>query len=239
MVGFPAQAGLIAYWDSEGNVEESISSTTGTLTGAAAADGAAIAPVGSNSLNLPSGGSLDTNTAGGLGGTGSFTVFGFIQTSTTSNATIFSYNPSGGGTGGADLRLFAQGNGNFRIAMSQGASFEASDPGWDLGDGTTHAVAAVFDSSTGDSFRDVDLYVNGTFYDVTSGTDHTINLGADEVIFGSSGSFDGLIDDVAIYDTALSLTELDDIRDNGVPEPGSLALLGLGGLLIGTRRRRA
>lgn len=224
----PLSGSLTAYWNFEGNVTDQVSSTAGTPGGAAAATGTALAPTGSNSLNLPSSGSfLDTNTNGGLGGTGSFTVFAFINTSTTSNATIFNYSPSGGGLGGADLRLLVQASGDLRIEMSQGAGFDLSDT-WDLGDGNTHAIAAVFNSATGDSFLDVDLYVDGTLYDVSAGTDHAINLGAGEVFLGrdqisdANRPFVGQIDDVAIYDEALSLAELD-----GVAAGGALPVLNL------------
>jgi len=46
-----------------------------------------------------------------------------------------------------------------------------------------------------------------------------------------------LIDDVAIYDGVLSEGDLDNIIANGVPEPGSLALLAAGGLCVLRRRR--
>ncbi len=242
-----AHAALTAHWDFEGNVTDSVSSTAGTLNGAAATDGAAIAPTGSNSLNLPSSSPvsyLDTNTNGGLGGTGSFTVFAFIQTTSTSNGTIFNYSPTGGSTGGGALRLFAQGNGDFRVEMSAGAGFNLTSV--NLNDGNTHAIAAVFNSSTGNSFLDIDLYVDGTLYDVTSGTDHTVDLittgsfspnvqmGIDHVS-AENRPFVGLIDDVSIYDEALSLSSLNALT---VPEPSSTALLGLGGLALILRRRR-
>jgi len=232
-------------WNFEGNVTDSVSLTAGTLAGSAATDGAAIAATGSNLLSLPASGSyLDTNTNGGLGGTGSFTVFTTIQTSTTVNAGIFSYSPSGGGTGGADLRLLVQGNGDLRVEMSQGAGFDLSAAG-DLGDGTAHSVAVVFNSATGNSFQDLDLYVDGTLYDVTSGTDHTINLGSDEILIGrdqispTNRPFVGLIDDFSVYDTALSLTELDSLATTGViPESSTALLLGFSIFVLFIRRRR-
>ena len=237
-----SHAAITAHWNFDGNVTEQVGSTAGTLFGSAAANGAAIAPSGANSLNLPSSGSyLETNTTGGLGGTGSFTVFAFIRTTTTADATFFNYSPSSGGTGGADLRMFVQANGDLRIEASQGAGFNLSNPGWDLGDGNTHAVAAVFNSSTGNSFRDIDLYVNGTLYDVTGGTDHTINLGAaGEIFFGrdqvSAGNrpFVGLIDNVSIHNTALSLTELNALA---IPEPSGALIGGLSVLFMLRRRR--
>jgi hypothetical protein len=244
-----AHAAVVGSWDFEGNVTDSVSSTAGTLVGSAATDGAAIAPTGSNSLILPDTASyFDTGTNGGLGGTGSFTVFTTIQTDTTSDATIFSYTRDAPNTiGGADLRLFVQGNGDLRIEMSGGSGFEVSDS-WDLGDGSAHSVAVLFNGDTGDSFQDVNLYVDGTLYDVTGGTDNTIDLGTtgdtDSIIMGRDHAnirpFVGLIDDFSVYDTALSLTELDTLAATGaIPEPSSAALLlgvGVFGFLI--RRRR-
>jgi arylsulfatase A-like enzyme len=215
-------AGLTAYWDFENHLTEKVGSTAGTASGSAAATGEALSPTGANSLIMPASGSvLDTNTNGGLGGTKSFTVLAFINTSTTVNATIFNYSPSSGSTGGADLRLFVQANGDLRFEMSDGAGFDLGGD-WDLGDGTTHLVAAVFDSSTGDSFRDVDLYVDGTLYNITGGTDHTIDLGSGEIFFGrdhiseSNRPYVGRIDDVSIFNRALSLAELDEMASKGV-----------------------
>ncbi len=51
--------------------------------------------------------------------------------------------------------------------------------------------------------------------------------------------FDGLVDNVRFYDEALSLSELEALRQGDIiPEPASLAMLGLGGLAM-LRRRRA
>jgi len=55
--------------------------------------------------------------------------------------------------------------------------------------------------------------------------------------FGSRSSFYGEIDNVYFDDTALTLAELETLRQNQIPEPGSLALLGLGGLLVLGRKR--
>ncbi|WP_235203457.1 LamG-like jellyroll fold domain-containing protein [Sulfuriroseicoccus oceanibius] len=239
-----SQAALTAHWDfnTDGVVVDNVSTTAGTLLDGATVSGGNANFVGGTSR-------IDTGINGGLGGTGSFTVLAFFQTSSATNQTIFDFSPTTGGVSGADLRLFAQGNGNVRIEMSAGSGFEANLGGTSVVDGNTHMIAAVFNSSTGDSFQDVDLYVDGVLYDVTGGNDGLVNLGdAGKTVFlGSIGHltserpFVGSMGEVAIYDTALTLTELDDVRVNGVaavPEPSSAALLGLGGLAMILRRRK-
>lgn len=240
----PVHAALTAYWNFDGNTIDQVSTNAGTLNGSAATNGTALAPNSSSSLSLPVSGSyLDTGINGGLGGTGSFTVLAWINTTTSVSAGVFSYSPTSGGLGGADLRLLIQGNGDLRVEMSQGAGFDLSAAGA-LNDGNTHMIAAVFNSSTGNSFQDIDLYVDGTFYDVTSGTDHSISLGSDVVLIGrdqinpTNRPFVGEIDDVAIYDEALTLAALNNLATNGIPEP-SAALLGAVGTLLLLRRRRA
>ena len=54
--------------------------------------------------------------------------------------------------------------------------------------------------------------------------------------------FPGDIDNVRIYDRALDLTELNTVssfNDVVIPEPASLALIGVGGMLLLGRRQRA
>jgi hypothetical protein len=230
------QAAISANWNFN-DTNDSISLTTGTLTGGATISGGA--------LNLTGTGGFDSNTDGGLGGTGSFTVVSDFNTTAASDQTIFSYSPSNGSDGGGDLRLFVQANGNLRIEMSFGAGFEADLGTLNLNDGATHRVAAVFDSSAGDSFQDVDLYVDGTFYNVTGGTDHAIDLGAtvtvaDEFSVGyqlhvpTNRTFSGTFEFTQIYDTALSGAEL-----AAIPEPAAYAVFfGLTGLALTIRRRK-
>ena len=50
--------------------------------------------------------------------------------------------------------------------------------------------------------------------------------------------FDGMIDNVRIHDTALSASELEEIRLNDVPEPSGASVLLLGGAVLLSRRRK-
>jgi hypothetical protein len=228
-------AGLTGSWDFN-NANDSVSSTPGTLVGGATISG--------GQLNLVGDGGFRAETNGGLGGTGSFTVIADFATASTANSqTIFSYAPNGGGTGGSALRLYALANGNLRIEMNDGAGFVQDLGTLDLNDGATHRVAAIFDSNTGDSFFDVDLYVDGSLYNVSTGTDHVINLGGstqpDEVsvgymIYDNSREFTGTMDFVQIYDTALTGAEI-----AAIPEPATLGMIvAVGGAALFIRRRK-
>lgn len=243
-----SQAALVAHWDFEGDTQEAITSTAGTLTGDAAVGGTAIAPTGSGSLTTTTGHlntGMNANAITGFGGTGSFSILSWVQTTSTANQTIFNYSPSNGGTGGGDLRFFVQGNGNMRVEMSAGAGFELDLGALNLNDGSTHMVGVLFDSGTGDSFQDLDLYVDGTLYNVAGGTDHTVNiLGSGtppNILIGldqTTKQFVGTIDDMAIFDTALTSGELADFAANGIPEPATLGLVAMfGGGVLFIRRR--
>jgi len=92
-------------------------------------------------------------------------------------------------------------------------------------------------------FFDVDLYVDGSLYNVSAGTDRVINLGGsaqpDEVsvgymIYDGGRKFTGTMDFVQIYDTALTGAEI-----AAIPEPATLGMIvAVGGAALFIRRRK-
>jgi hypothetical protein len=67
-----------------------------------------------------------------------------------------------------------------------------------------------------------------------------LHIGADRV---GTGQFDGLIDEVAIWDRALDATDVSALYNGGaginlVPEPSTALLLGMGLTFLGAGRRR-
>lgn len=112
----------------------------------------------------------------------------------------------------------------------------------DLSDGSWHHIVGVF---TNDGTADEDqLYVNGVLVGGgngpnSDGATDRIAIGFRDNRSGGNGEFPGLIDNVGIYDYALSDTQIAAHYAAGIviPEPSSVAAVGLLGLL-GLRRRR-
>ena len=105
----------------------------------------------------------------------------------------------------------------------------------------TH-IASTYDGA------ELRLYVNGTLVGTDLHTDTIDASGSDLYIgnrfapSGDVGSFQGLMDELRIYDTALSVSQVRSLagQSAGVPEPGTFILmaLGLAGLGFARGRRR-
>ena len=102
-----------------------------------------------------------------------------------------------------------------------------------------HIVARVPAGAT--VTGDVDVFINGIEASVTAftagGDTVTLNTNATDLHIGKwsgqNNTFDGQIDDVQFYDTALSDAQILQLFNNpgqAIPEPSTGMLLGLGGL---------
>jgi len=142
----------------------------------------------------------------GITGASSRTLCAWIKTD--SGDEILSW----GGDGTGEKWIFrVQSAGLIRLEVSGGAIGGSTI----VNDGFWHHVAAVFPNDGTPDVSDVKFYVDGIEESTTS-TSQTINtVGVYDVkigVFGSSGRyFNGLIDDVRIYNRALSQDEIENI----------------------------
>ena len=259
---------LVGYWPLDGNVlDRSLSGNDGTLSGAPSFVSDVPAQLGGGmAISLAPG--LDQ--VNGIGdyvdlgpalehnfSTGNFTISAWIKTTQTSRGTIFG---NGGDDGGGIRNVLSVGEAN-----ANGATLTTDDNSTKrqarndipVNDGDWHHVLALRD---GDQTR---VYVDG----VLSGGNATQTLPAGYDLSGTSQKnsyigvgrtqdanrpeinfqkhFEGLIDDVALWDEALDLATIQGLADgsispNPIPEPSTLLLaaLGLLGLAGGARRSR-
>ncbi len=257
LIGQPLVAAPAAYWDLEEGtgttIADKITSTLSDPFGTGVSWSTTTpGPGSSHSLSFNNEGGVGLNldsAAVGISGSAAKTIVAWIKTSTTDSAfdPILGYSPTVGATAGADLRLLVNNTGKLRLEANVG-NFAIS--GATVNDDNWWMVGLVIPDSVttaGVSFytRRVDSVDVGTLAAPASvGGSATLNTATgSEMFIGQDGNagrvFLGLIDNVQIYNSALTKGELDSIYDVMlVPEPSGLALLGLGGLLAFSLRRR-
>jgi hypothetical protein len=96
-------------------------------------------------------------------------------------------------------------------------------------------LAVVYNQSAGT----VRLHVNGQSFTAKSNFNpgyNYLNIGVNPN--GNGEYFSGLIDEVFFFDEALSNSQIENLRLNGVPTPGTAGLLALAGITAARRNRR-
>lgn len=240
-----SHASLVAYWA----IEEGSGTTTTESVSSTASDtfGSGVfwstdtpGPASTASISLAGTSGIGTNLDSadvGIAGSGAKTIISWIKTGSASEGAFFGYSPTVGSTAGADLRFLVNSAGQLRFEANVGnfaiSSATVNDNAW-------HMVALVIPANATTS--GISFYVDGTLAGPVSSGGSTIldTATGGEFIIGSDGNagrhFSGLIDDVRIYDTALTKAELDAIF-TAIPEPSAALFAGLG-LLALLRRRR-
>ncbi|MBB6646633.1 LamG domain-containing protein [Halobellus ruber] len=206
--------GLVSYWplDSvgDGTAEDIVGTNDGALNGGVSAvsgevDGAAAFDGSDDYVNVPDDPSLDL--------TGALTLAAWVKPSSDQDnyARILSREQSGAGNRQYNLGVDADATDPRTVVDTAGANGVEVSATVTFTDDSWHHAALTFDTS--DAVR---LYIDGTEEDSTPvnaplvSRSSTVKFGAPAHLPGKD-FFTGRIDDVRIYDRALSATEVSDL----------------------------
>lgn len=248
-IGSEARAGLVAQWKFDDNGGTNAVSATnspaddGTLNGTIGFSNGDLAPIAGNVSVLDSDGSTGNyvSTAfAGITGTDARTVSAWVKTT----------NNTGGSTGGfgivswgPDLPSARFGirlhNGVIRIEHNSSKGFGSIN----VATGEWRHIA-ITSAAGNDDLSAVKIYVDGILDTNSASLGSGMNTQAGTFEIGGLNLFgnnwpEGLIDDVRVYNTALSASDIADLAQR-VPEPSSilLGLLGATGVALCRRKVR-
>ena len=149
-------------------------------------------------------------------GTNSMTLSAFVRTSNAGWGSVVDKKYAGTNSAGYDLVIgvAGSGDGHWRIANGSAQTSISTYHIISVSDGQWHSIAGVVDRAT----SLFSIYVDGV-QKVTGGFDNTWDLTGGTRFsvgsYGPGGFYDGLIDDVRIYNRALSPAEIQAMYSGG------------------------
>jgi len=143
----------------------------------------------------------------------SFTISAWLNTTDSVDA----YNGIFVRTGGSGAQYVLNGGSGLQRVEHNVGTFNSNTV---INDGQWHHILVVYDTS--DSNR-VTFYLDGitdgttTNITFTTAPDKDYLIGSDRII-GAGHNFDGIIDEVAIYSEALSISQIQKLYAEGLPQ---------------------
>lgn len=227
--GISADAALVSYWglnETSGTTAvDSAGSNNGTLVNGPSLNQATVDPSLGTAYAF-NGNNQEIDVGAGFNSlVSTFTVAAWVNPDDLGGVQRVFSSATGPGWGfglsGANLRFTTYGVRDYNLTL--GTGIVAGE--W------TH-LAVTFDGSF-----DAEFFVNGVSQGTVTGVS-AANAGTDVYRIGSRNgeNFDGLIDEVRVYDEVLSESAIANLAV--VPEPSSSLLVVLGGMGLLLRRRR-